>query len=178
MSVDISLALGIGVALLALAVAGFTAYRYRGVPMTREEMLEKRIEDLEATVRILQERIRELEEDVEHYKAIANGQAPARRRASRPRTKRLSGEQMRELREMLLDAHDTQETWEQLLLDTDHRIDIVSLGPDLESVASTVLARANAEGWIGALITAAAAQRPLRKDLATLIAELHKALGA
>lgn len=177
MTVDTGLVIGVGVALIALALAGFTVYRYRGIPLTRDAMLEQRVQDLEATVRVLQAHIRNLESELESYRNPPQP-APAPRRGARPTPRKLSGEQKQALRAALLDAYPTHGDWQALLQDIDHPLDSVALGASLHDVAVKVVERAAAEGWLERLIAEAAQQRPGLKDLNELAHVLLKAMDA
>ena len=91
---------------------------------------------------------------------------------------RLNGAQMREVRRALLDAYATRAELQLLLLDRlDKQLDHLALGNDLTEIAMNLVARANHESWIDALLDAAVQDRPNDGQLRELAAALPRGAG-
>jgi len=85
---------------------------------------------------------------------------------------KLTGPQAKQLQEAILDAFDREELKELLLLRLDKKLDRIAPGATLDATVLDVIQKAEREGWTADLLRAVAAERPSRKDLQSLVAEL------
>jgi hypothetical protein len=91
---------------------------------------------------------------------------------------RLSGEQVSELQEAILDAFEADELRQFLLARLDKDLSHISLGGNLRTVVFDVITQAERAGWTSDLLDAVASERPKRSDLVQLCGRLRSVVDS